>query len=298
MRINKLDLAKTISDFMFLGWEDFEERAKELFILKHTLDDRGHGFEKYIQYYFKNFHGYTVELNGRTNEQDWWIDLKWIRTLNGKAEYLVVQCKQHRVKDISYNDVSHFYWKIARAYLKHEAQSNVYYITTTKFSKKAKDYLEEEWVKAIDFEKISELQKIYPLNDFKKDILKEEWEKEAWKCFQKEQLILDLDDNIINTIEAGDKDVYELMRQVRRDISNNYQLRLWDIARNDTLEILVKKRPHNLEALKRATSHLWTREKNKLDKYWALFVERLKYVHQEETKEEVSVMKRLLGFLG
>jgi ribonuclease D len=59
----------------------------------------------------------------------------------------------------------------------------------------------------------------------------------------------------------------DLLKQVRRDISNTKQLRLGSIARNDTLEILARKRPHNLEALKKATASLTTRERNKLDKY-------------------------------
>jgi hypothetical protein len=40
MKINKLELTKTISDFMFLGIENPEEKAKKLFELKHTLDKR------------------------------------------------------------------------------------------------------------------------------------------------------------------------------------------------------------------------------------------------------------------
>jgi len=50
MYINKLELAKIISDFMFLNQENSEEKAKEFFVLKNSLTP--HGFEKYMQYYF------------------------------------------------------------------------------------------------------------------------------------------------------------------------------------------------------------------------------------------------------
>jgi len=42
MIINKIDLAKIISDFLFLNIENPEEKAKELFKVKHSLDKRGH----------------------------------------------------------------------------------------------------------------------------------------------------------------------------------------------------------------------------------------------------------------
>jgi hypothetical protein len=42
MKINKLDLTKTISDFMFLNVNNYEEKAKKLFKFKHSLDKRGH----------------------------------------------------------------------------------------------------------------------------------------------------------------------------------------------------------------------------------------------------------------
>jgi hypothetical protein len=51
MKINKLDLAKVISDFMFLGESEPEEKAKVVFKVKHKLTP--HGFEKYMQYYFE-----------------------------------------------------------------------------------------------------------------------------------------------------------------------------------------------------------------------------------------------------
>jgi len=80
--------------------------------------------------------------------------------------------------------------------------------------------------------------------------------------------------------------VFQLLKQVRRDFSNMKQLQLWNIARNDTLQELARKRPHNLMALKKITSSFSTRERNKLDKYWDIFIERLKYLHREELKVE------------
>ena len=289
MQINKIELAKMISDFMFLNIDNSEEKAKKLFKLKHSLDKKGHWFEKYIQYYFKKFKKFKVELNWKTNSYDKWIDLKWIKKENWKLKYLIVQCKNYSIKDITQNDVTSFFWNIAENFYKNKDKTEVYYITTTKFTKLAKDFLEEKWIKAIDFELISKLESIYPIEEFKKDLLKEEWEKEVNKSFSKEQLIINLDENIINTIEATDKEVFQLLKQVRRDFSYMKQLQLWNIARNDTLELLAKKRPHNLQALKEIINTFPKRERNKLNKYWYIFVERLKYLHIEDfNKEEIK----------
>jgi hypothetical protein len=40
MQINKIDLAKTISDFLCLNIQNPEEKAKKLFELKHSLDNK------------------------------------------------------------------------------------------------------------------------------------------------------------------------------------------------------------------------------------------------------------------
>lgn len=300
MRINKLDLAKTISDFLFLWIENPEEKAKKLFELKHTLDDRGHGFEKYIQYYFQNAHNYKVKLNWRTNSQDDWIDLKWIKKINWVENYLLVQCKKYNVKDITYNDVSHFYWKIVDIKNKYKENILIYYITTTKFTKKAKDFLDEKGIISIDFEKISKLQEYYPLEKFREQLLKNEWEKEVFSSFNNEQVVINLDNDIIDTIDATDKEVIQLLKQVRRDLSYSKQLRLWDIVRNDTIELLARKRPHNLKALKEVTNSLSLRERKKIDKYWQYFIERLKYLNHEEIKlkdiKNDTFLKKILNF--
>jgi|GEM_PF-2381253 len=39
MKINKIELTKTISDFLFLGSEKPEEKAKKIFQIKHFLTD-------------------------------------------------------------------------------------------------------------------------------------------------------------------------------------------------------------------------------------------------------------------
>lgn len=291
MYVNKLDLAKTISDFMFLWIDNPEEKAKKLFELKHSLDDRWHGFEKYMQYYFQKFKKYNVSLNGWTFQQDDGIDLLGDKIEKWKKKKIIVQCKKHNVKDITYNDVSHFYWKIVDLYYKDKYNTDVYYITTSKFTWKAKSFLLEKNIHAIDFAKISQVLDIYPIEIFKRDMLRMEWEKEISRSFKKQQIILDLDDNIINTIDANDQEVLQLLKQVRRDISNIKQMRLWNIARNDTLEILARVRPHNLEALKKSIKHLPTRERNKLDRYWPFFIERLKYLHS--TEEEKSLFQKL-----
>lgn len=297
MRTNKLCLTKTISDFMFLWLENPEEKAKKIFTMKTLLT--AHGFEKYMQYYFMYKKWYKVKLNGNTYQVDGCIDLKGVKKEKWNEEYMIAQCKKYSTKDISESMIREFWWALSLPkYTKYASQTKRYYITTSKFTYKAQQYWKELWIEMIDFYYLYKLQSVYSFENFKDDILRIEWISEKNKCLEKQQLLLDLDDQIINTVEASDKQVMDLLKQVRRDISNTKQLRLGSIARNDTLEILARKRPHNLEALKKATASLTTRERTKLDKYWEIFIERLKYVHQEETPEDISIMKKLLSFLG
>jgi len=258
MKINKLDLAKIISDFMFLGEENPEDKAKVIFKVKHKLT--AHWFEKYMQYYFEKIKWYKVKLNWRTNQFDWWIDLKGIKKVNWVKKYLVVQCKKYSIKDITEDDISSYQWKTLYKYAKYKENTESYYITTSKFTDKAYNFAKEVWLNAIDFNHIYKLQDIYPIETFKNDIKKEEWSKEYSKSFTQDQMLIELYNQVYGTIWVADKDVFQLLKQVRRDYSNHNQLRLWDIARNDTLELLARKRPHNLQALKETISDLSKRE--------------------------------------
>lgn len=298
MKINKLDLAKVISDFMFL-WEDNpEEKAKVVFKVKHKLT--AHGFEKYMQYYFENIKGYQVKLNGNTYQVDWWIDLKWIKRENWVEKYIVVQCKKYSIKDISEDDISSYYGKTHHKYFKYHDSTDSYYITTSKFTDRAKKFAEEVWIKAIDFSHIYKLQKIYSLEKFESDLKNKEWTTEYDKCFHFNQMIININEEVYNTISATNKEIVQLLKQVRRDYSHSHQLRLWDIARNDTLELLARKRPHNLEALRETISVLSTREQNKLLKHWNVFIQRLKYIdNQAESHNSIEqwFFSKLVDFI-
>lgn len=287
MKINKLDLAKIISDFMFLNEENPEEKAKVVFKVKHKLT--AHWFEKYMQYYFEKIRWYKVMLNWRTNQFDGWIDLKGIKEINWVKKYLVVQCKKYSIKDISEDDVSSYQWKTLHKYAKYKDDTESFYITTSKFTDKAEKFAKEVWLNAIDFHHIYKLQKVYSVEAFEFDLEKQEWEKEYSKSFNQDQMLIELDNQVYDTIWVADKDVFQLLKQIRRDYSNHCQLRLWDIARNDTLELLARIRPHNLTALKETIADLSTREQNKVMKHWNVFIERLKYIdNNEEVENEVE----------
>jgi hypothetical protein len=295
MKINKLDLAKVISDFMFLWIEEPEEKAKVVFKVKHKLT--AHWFEKYMQYYFQKIRWYQVKLNWRTNEFDWWIDLKWIKEDKWVKKYLVVQCKKYSIKDITEDDVWSYRGKTSYKYAEYKENTESYYITTSKFTDKAEKFAKEVWLKAIDFYHIYKLQNIYSVETFEIDLKREEWGKEYSKSFNLDQMIIELNNQVYDTIGVTDKDVFQLLKQVRRDYlkqvrrdySNHSQLGLWDIARNDTLELLARERPHNLQTLKETISELSTREKNKIMKHWNVFVERLKYIdNNEECEKEIE----------
>jgi len=285
MKINKLDLAKVISDFMFLGESEPEEKAKIVFKVKHKLTP--HGFEKYMQYYFEKIKWYQVKLNWGTYQMDGWIDLKWIKEENWIQKYLVVQCKKYSIRDINEDDVSSYHGKTLHKYAKYQENTESYYITTSKFTDKAEKFASEVWLKAIDFSHIYKLQKVYSIEQFESDLKSAEWMKEFNKSFIEDQMILWLDEKIYDTIWVTDREVFQLLKQVRRDYSHHKQLRLWDIARNDTLELLARVRPHNIQSLKESIADLSTRERNKIMKHWNVFVERLKYIDNDEWTEEV-----------
>ncbi len=283
MKINMLELPKTISDFIFLWVDNPEKKAKQLFEMKHTLDARGHWFEKYIQYYFQKYKHYRVELIGSTWSRDNWIDLMWEKIVKWIRKKIIVQCKKHCVKDITLNDVTSFYGQVADEYHRDKANTELFYITTSKFTKSAQDFLKTKWARAIDFSHISRLVQIYPLHIFKKELLEEEGEKEVSLSFEKSQIELDMESPINS---AADSEVFQLLKQVRRDISNSKQLQLGSIAKNDTLELLAQERPHNLQALKRVSSQLPIRERKKIEKYGNFFIDRLKYTPKQTVLEK------------
>lgn len=293
MKINTLDLSKTLSDFLFLWVNEPEEKARKVFKVKHTLS--AHWFEKYIQYYFQKYKKYNVKLNWRTNEFDSWIDLKWTKYENWVNKFLIVQCKKYSIKDITEDLISSFYWKISKKLTDIKDKTEIFYITTSKFTQKAKEYWNDNWIKTIDFHDIYKLQEIYPLSKFKEEVEKKEWIYEIKKCFEIDQLALKLYDNHFNIESPSYSELYQFLKQIRRDYSYEKQLRLWDIARNDTLELLARERPHNLQSLKDTISWLSAREKNKILKHWDVFINRLKYLEFEEKKWK-SFFEKLFGF--
>lgn len=299
MKINTLDLTKTISDFLFLWVENPEEKARKIFEIKHSLT--AHWFEKYMQYYFQKYRNYKI-WNPKTNEFDHWIDLKWVKYENWKNKFLIVQCKKFSIKDITEDLIANFYWKIIDKVINLKDNIEIFYITTSKFTDKAKIFWKEKWIKTIDFYDIYKLQEIYPLEKFKDEILKNEWQKEIRKCFCDNQLILKLYDNHFNIESPSDIELYQFLKQIRRDYSYKNQLRLWDIARNETLELLARKRPYNFQSLKDTIRTLPSRERNKILKHWDIFTERLRYLkikeeNNEKINEEIKIRKKKKSFL-
>lgn len=296
MKLNSLEFAKTLSDFLFLEIDNPEEKARKLFTLKHSLSP--HWFEKYIEYYFnKQKKWYTVKLNWKTYECDSWIDLKWVKYENFKNTIVVIQCKKYWIKDISEDQIAHFYGKVIDKVINAWYEYELYYITTSKFTQKAIDFWKEKNIKMINFYDIYNLWEYYALESFKKDLIKEEWYEEYNKCFTDSQKMLELYDNYFNITTPTNTELYHFLKQVRRDYSNKIHIGAWYIAKNDTLKLLSEKRPHNLDELKKIIKDLPTREKNKLNKHWYVFIQRLELMHFEEnTKIQKSIFSNILEF--
>jgi hypothetical protein len=291
MKINTLDLAKNISDFLFLWVENPEEKARKLFEIKHSLT--AHWFEKYMQYYFQNKKSYKVALNWRTNDFDQWIDLKWVKYENWENYFLIVQCKKFSVKDITEDLIAHFYWKVIDKVIDKKEKTELYYITTSKFTEKAKIFWGEKGIKLVDFYDIYKLQDFYSLEQFKEDLYKIEWIKEYEKSIEDNTSLLNLYDDYFNIIKPSNSELYQFLKQVRRDYSYINNLRLWDIAKNETLELLARERPHNLQSLKNVIIDLPTREKNKILKHGNVFIDRLKYLYIEEVVKDIKVVEEV-----
>lgn len=129
---------------------------------------------------------------------------------------------------------------------------------------------------------IYRLQEIYSLETFKNDILKES-ESEYRKFIRKCEKILDLYDNYFNIIEPTKIELFNFLKQIRKNFWDKNQLRLWDVATNNTLEALARERPHNFEELKKLAMNLDNYyEEMKIMKYGEIFVDRLKYFRVEE----------------
>ncbi len=106
-------------------------------------------------------------------------------------------------------------------------------------------------------------------------------------------------------VQPTQRELFALLKQIRRDYSHIAQLRLGDIATNETLDILARERPHNLEALKVITTQLTTRERNKILKHWEIFIDRLKYLHIKEEEnfwqepiavEQKNMFQKILNY--
>ncbi len=304
MKINTLNLTKTVSDFLFLWVENPEEKAKDMFIFKHTLTP--HGFEKYIEYYFSKIKGFKMTLNGNTFEMDNWIDLKWIKCENDECTFSLIQCKKYTLKDVTLDHIAHFYGKIIDKIIEKRSQIEVYYITTSKFTQKAKDFWKEKGIFMIDFFHLYQAQKIYTLDQFKKDILDQEGTKAYEKSFESTQKVIELYENYNNIVQPTQLELFTFLRQIRRDYSHITDMRLWDIASNQTLTFLSRERPHNLASLKTVLPHLPIREQKKLLHHGEIFLERLKYFHISENEllieqknspnKNPSVLQKLLNF--
>lgn len=274
-KISTLDLAKTLSDFLFLWVKNPEERARKVFELKHSLTP--HWFEKYIEYFLKNIKGYKITLNWDTYDFDNWIDLKWIKYKNWKKSFVLIQCKKYSVRDITEDDIACFYGKIIDNIRELRDVIDVYFITTTKFTHRAEKFGNDRKIELMNCNHIYRLQEIYSLEMFKNDVLKE-WKEEYKKCLRECEKILDLYDNYFNIIEPTQTELFNLLKQVRKDYWDKNQLRLWDVATNETLEILAKKRPHDLEELKKVSLSINNYyERMKVMKYGGIFIDRLKY---------------------
>jgi hypothetical protein len=296
MKINKIELTKTISDFLFLGSEKPEEKAKKIFQIKHFLTD--YWFKKYLQYYFQKYKNYTVSINKETIAKENGIDLKWVKYRSFQNYFLIAQCKKYTIKSIGEESINAFYSKIIHKIKNKKKITELFFITTTNFTKKAKDFWKQQGIKLIDFHDIYKLQLVYPLEKFKQDLFYEEGKNELKKSFSNLNILREDFENSTESEIPSNTEVYDFLKKIRREISTRCQINWEEFIRDDTLKILATIRPHNREALKNIIEQNIknSEEKQKLTQYGKIFTERLKYLSHKETKAEKQ--KNIFSFIS
>lgn len=267
--MNKYEYAKIVSDLLFANENNVEQKAVDIYRMKHELTP--HGFEMYIQSYFHNEYGYNSKLRNGTYEFDWGIDIEGISKY---WEKLIVQCKRRLTNDITEDDIRSFIWAL---YINNKTDLenknvNIYYITTSKFTEKAKICAKKANIHLISYKWIYKIQKRYSIDQFHIDMLSEnDYYRE--KCFVPDQSEIFYDHKYV----VEDQTVMQFLKQIRRELYNKNNCRAYEIAKDPTLKLIAEKRPHNLESLLLQIRD--NTEKEKIEKYWEEFFKRLKYVY-------------------
>lgn len=250
MKIKRQEITKTMNDFIFLGAEKAHEKAKKILELRYSLTE--YWFKKYLQYYFQKYKNYNINIEKKW-EKDQKINLKGIKYKNFRKQILLIWCKNYKIRNIGENNIIRFYEYTKNKIRKNNNFFEIFFITTTNFSQKAKDFWKTKGIKLLNFYDIYQFLSIYPLENFKKDIFHEEGTKELKKSF----FIFEIKESFDFLEEFKNNELFEIMEKIKIKIAKKIN------------SPPKKQKSSNLEIFKKRQKE--TRKKTKIRNIFSFF---------------------------
>ncbi len=261
-----MDIQKEQEQLLSLLGND-ERKVNLVLNFRHKLTPSG--FELYIAKFFEKFGWFKTISTGWFLDQC--IDVKWVR-LNAawEKEYLIVQCKKWSAYETWENDVAKFLGKVTK-YKQKYPNTYLVFSTTNKGNLRARRFCEDNNIVFTDYTDLPQMQETYSLFDFQKFIYSTtEYYNVREKIFPKHFVEI-LDKSTTDTKDVGSpwskflqeifsqktktqvktkKDLYSLLKEVRKDFAQKENLPLHCIFSNQILEDICKIRPRNMTQLK------------------------------------------------
>lgn len=215
-------------------------------------------YEYFIAYIFNKILWYTTFVTWGFN--DWGIDIKWAkRGDDWKLEYIAIQCKRWNVFNVKEKDIKQFYASTVDA--KYEHWVKLYFATTNYLTRNASILTDKYDIYFLDYNVMIDAYKMIDWNDF---ILfldeKKKTNKELQNNKFKKKIQIKLNSN---------KDLFILLKEVRKDLAEEYDLPAYCIFKDDTLNEIARRKPiTKTDFLK--INWIW---ENKYDKYCKRFEE-------------------------
>ena len=205
-------------------------------------------FELYIMYFFEKKLDYKMVMPSSTYSLDECVDLKGIKKdKEGNISYCIIQCKRYSAKMTTVKDVSDFVWRTYH-YPLDFPNTKMIFITTSFFTEPAIKLLEKECISYKDYRNISNIYDLYPLSEFENDI--KDNTQVYGKAFNKGK---DIKESVWQgkLFNSEEDELLKTLKDIRYKIMKNiHESDKKKVGDDKILELLSRKRPHNLESLK------------------------------------------------
>lgn len=188
-------------------------------------------YEYFIAYVFNKVLWYTTFVIWWFN--DWWIDIKWGKKVVWKLEYIAIQCKRWNTFNVKEKDIKQFYASVADIRYKH--WTKLFFATTNYLTRNASVLTDKYDIFFLDYTVMIEAYKKIDWNDF--ELYLEENRKKD-KELQDNKF-----KNKINIRVNSNKDLFILLKEVRKKIAKEFNLSPYCIFKDDTLNEIAKKKP-------------------------------------------------------